>query len=101
EQRHAEGALLESATKRGGRVDLSFEPLDLRLHVPFTISRGTQTVANNLRVTLTAGGDTGLGEAAPAEHYGESDGSVHAFLERLQPLLAEHDSLPISVLHEL
>lgn len=84
-------------------MDLSFEALDLKLHAPFTISRGTQLVAENIRVCLTDGQREGLGEAAPTEHYGELRGTALAYLELLRPLL--NDGLepsgcpPISVLH--
>ncbi len=80
-------------------MDLSFETLDLKLHFPFTISRGTQFIADNVQVRLTDGDCTGLGEAAPSEHYGELQGSVLAFLDRLRPRLADASNLPIHALH--
>jgi L-alanine-DL-glutamate epimerase-like enolase superfamily enzyme len=83
-------------------VDLSFETLDLTLHVPFTISRGTQLTANNVKVCLTENGSTGLGEAAPSRHYGELQDSVLAFLERLRRELdGETAALPIATLHDV
>jgi L-Ala-D/L-Glu epimerase len=82
-------------------MDLSFETLDLKLHFPFTISRGTQLIADNVQIRLSDGDFTGLGEAAPAEHYGETQGSVLAFLERLRPHLAQFPSLPIHTLHQI
>jgi L-Ala-D/L-Glu epimerase len=82
-------------------VNLSFEPLDLELSVPFTIARGTQLHANNVSVEITAGGHCGTGEAAPAEHYGEFQQTVLAFLARLKPQLAEISTPAISTLHEL
>lgn len=82
-------------------MDLSFEALDLTLHVPFTISRGTQLVADNVQVSLRADELSGIGEAAPSEHYGELQGTVLAFFERLRPLLAEAQTLPITRLHAL
>ena len=60
-------------------MDLSYEPLDLRLHEPFTIARGTELLANNVQVTLSQDGVTGIGEAAPSEHYGELQATVIAF----------------------
>jgi len=80
-------------------MDLSFEPLDLKLHVPFTIARGTQLLADNVQVRLSDAELTGIGEAAHSSQYGELRGSVLAFLEHLQSQLAEAPALPISVLH--
>ncbi|MGI8827733.1 MAG: dipeptide epimerase [Chloroflexota bacterium] len=80
-------------------MDLHFRTLDLPLRVPFTIARGTQSIADNVAVRLTSGDHTGLGEAAPSEHYGELQTTVLAFLERLRDQLAPFDTLPISTLH--
>lgn len=82
-------------------MDLSFEPLTLTLRVPFTISRGTQLVANNVRVQLGDGAVTGTGEAAPSSHYGELQGTVLAYLAQLQPVLEEAEALSPSTLHPL
>jgi L-alanine-DL-glutamate epimerase-like enolase superfamily enzyme len=81
-------------------MELSYETLDLKLHRPFTISRGTQHYAYNVCTALRDGTHTGIGEAAPAEHYGEIQTTVLAVLAYLQPLLAE---LPLSLttLHEV
>ncbi len=75
-------------------MELSYETLDLKLHRPFTISRGTQHYAYNVRVDLRDGDASGLGEAAPAEHYGEIQTTVLAVLAYLQPLLG---GLPFSL----
>jgi L-alanine-DL-glutamate epimerase-like enolase superfamily enzyme len=91
----------------GGQMDISFQVFDLRLRVPFTISRGTQTVAENVRVCLTDGPYEGIGEAAPNEHYGELRDTVLAYLEHFRPILAEladptsrnSAAFPISALH--
>jgi L-alanine-DL-glutamate epimerase-like enolase superfamily enzyme len=82
-------------------MNLTFTPLDLKLHHPFTISRGTQLHANNVQTTLADGTHTGIGEAAPAEHYGEFQATVLAFLERFRPALAEMPTPIISTLHDL
>ena len=80
-------------------MDLQYHPLDLTLRMPFTIARGTQTVASNVRVELCDGDLTGLGEAAPSEHYGEMQATVCAFLDELSPRLDRR--FPITVLHEM
>jgi L-alanine-DL-glutamate epimerase-like enolase superfamily enzyme len=82
-------------------MDLTFATLDLKLHEPFTISRGTQLYANNVRLTLGDGELTGIGEAAPSEHYGEFQETVLRFLERLRPGLAEAGAPTISTLHQI
>ena len=83
-------------------MDLSYEPLDLRLREPFTIPRGTQLVANNVQVTLSQDGVTGIGEAAPSEHYGELQATVLAFLSAFQSRLSEiRAAVPLQTLHEL
>jgi L-Ala-D/L-Glu epimerase len=81
-------------------MNLTYEPLRLTLHEPFTISRGTATAAENLIVTLSSDGVTGIGEAAPDEHYGEFAGTVEAYLGRLQDVL-RGDVPPITALHAL
>jgi L-alanine-DL-glutamate epimerase-like enolase superfamily enzyme len=75
-------------------MELSYETLDLKLHRPFTISRGTQYYAHNVCTVLRDGDLSGLGEAAPAEHYGEIQSTVLAVLAFLQPLLGD---LPLSL----
>ncbi len=77
---------------------LSSEPLDLKLHVPFTIARGTRLFANNVRVQLAGGEHIGLGEAAPNAHYGELQGTALAFLEQASSTIGEV-ALPITALH--
>ncbi|GAC1323884.1 MAG: dipeptide epimerase [Chloroflexota bacterium] len=82
-------------------MDLSFDTLDLALSQPFTIARSTQVVAENVQVRLSSGEHTGLGEAAPSEHYGELQGTVTAFLEALRARLPDGDVLSLSALHRL
>lgn len=83
-------------------MELTYEPLHLTLHEPFTIARGTQLAAHNVRVTLTQDGIDGIGEAAPSEHYGELQGTVIAFLASLGTRLADEPAaLPLSTLHKL
>lgn len=83
-------------------MDLSYEPLELRLHEPFTIARGTQLGAQNVRVTLSQDGATGIGEAAPDEYYGELQATVIAFLNAFAPRLSEQPAaVPLHTLHQL
>jgi L-alanine-DL-glutamate epimerase-like enolase superfamily enzyme len=82
-------------------MELSFEALELKLHEPFTISRGTQLYAENVRVTLDHGSIQGIGEAAPSEHYGELQATVLAFLQQLQLELRKTGTRPVTTLHEI
>jgi L-alanine-DL-glutamate epimerase-like enolase superfamily enzyme len=82
-------------------MDLSWQPLELRLTFPFTISRGTQLTANNIHVCLQDGHHVGMGEAAPSNHYGELQGSVLAFLHELRSRLSDTYRLSITALHQV
>ena len=57
-------------------------PLDLPLARPFTISRGSKSVAANVLVEVEHEGINGLGEAAPNRRYGQSQQSVLQAFER-------------------
>ncbi len=61
-------------------MKLTFRPFDLKLTTPFRISRHVQYVAENVIVEITHEGVTGIGEAAPSEHYGEVRGTTLAAL---------------------
>lgn len=76
----------------------SAETLDLKLHLPFTIARGTRHFANNVLVRLGDGEHTGLGEAAPNAHYGELQGTALAFLQQAATTL-DGQFPPIASLH--
>ncbi|SFG46576.1 L-alanine-DL-glutamate epimerase [Halopelagius inordinatus] len=61
-----------------------FERASFPLADDFTIARGTQTEAENVVVRITDdGGMTGVGAAAPSEHYGETADTVEAVLPAL------------------
>ncbi|QKG93392.1 dipeptide epimerase [Halorubrum salinarum] len=65
-------------------LDAEFERVSLPLDDPFTISRGTQTEAENVVVRITdEAGMTGVGGAAPSAHYGETADTVTAVLPAL------------------
>ncbi|HCF99909.1 MAG TPA: dipeptide epimerase [Chloroflexi bacterium] len=83
-------------------MDLAFEPVELQLHDPFTIARGTQVLAETVHLTLTQDDSSGIGEAAPSPHYGELGSTVLVYLAALNDRLAEVDApLSISALHAL
>ncbi|SFR55121.1 dipeptide epimerase [Halogeometricum limi] len=61
-----------------------FERVSYPLADAFTISRSTQTEAENVVVRVTDdGGMTGIGAAAPSAHYGETADTVEAVLPEL------------------
>lgn len=65
-------------------LDAEFERVSMPLENPFTISRGTQTEAENVVVRVTdEAGMTGVGGAAPSSHYGETADTVVAVLPDL------------------
>ena len=65
-------------------LETGFERVSLPLANPFTISRGTQTAAENVVVRVTDdAGMTGVGGAAPSAHYGETADTVEAVLPDL------------------
>ncbi len=53
-------------------MHIDAKPIDLKLTVPFRISRGVQYTSPNAIVQINHEEFTGLGEASPAEYYGES-----------------------------
>jgi L-Ala-D/L-Glu epimerase len=61
-------------------MKLDRKPFDLKLTTPFRISRHVQYTAANVLAQVTHEGVTGIGEAAPSEHYGENRGTVLATL---------------------
>ena len=56
---------------------------------PFTISRGTNTSAEVIVVTIDHDGVTGRGECVPYHRYNESISSVTAQIENTVPMLSE------------
>jgi L-alanine-DL-glutamate epimerase-like enolase superfamily enzyme len=65
------------------------KPLDLKLTVPFRISRGVQEISPNVVVQVQHGEYTGYGEAAPDDYYGESPQSVRACVAMFAPHLGD------------
>lgn len=65
------------------------QPLDLKLTVPFRISRGVQEVSPNVVVRLQHGDVTGYGEASPTEYYGESPASIMACMDMFAGALGD------------
>jgi len=53
-------------------MHIDAKPIDLKLTMPFRISRGVQYTSPNVIVQINHEDYTGYGEAAPDEYYGES-----------------------------
>jgi L-Ala-D/L-Glu epimerase len=70
-------------------VELVYRDVTHALGAPFRISRSTDVEVQLVEVSLTADGHTGLGEASPQDHYGESIASASLFLDECRPLLGE------------
>jgi len=68
-------------------MKLTFQPMDLQLLHPFTISRSTKKIVPSMLVMLEQDGIVGYGEASPSERYGESQGTVAGFLQRIDLML--------------
>ncbi|HEY4481476.1 MAG TPA: hypothetical protein VI489_01345, partial [Candidatus Brocadiaceae bacterium] len=77
-------------------MNLSFQPLDLKLRHTFQIAREIRDVQNNIIVLLKdEDGITGLGEAAPTSFFGEDIKSVSSVLAQSIDLLKNADPFHI------
>jgi len=74
-------------------MPLAQQPLNLHLATPFTIARGTQTEAHNVLVRLDREGVEGIGEAAPSEHYGDTQASSSHFIAMAAEAVSGSESL--------
>jgi len=63
---------------------LDITPVSSPLKAAFTISRGSKTSAETVRVKVHQGGSTGWGECVPYGRYGETVESVTATIETLR-----------------
>lgn len=70
-------------------VKVATRIVELELAETFTISRGTQDVAEVVHLEVEHRGERGFGEAAPTDHYDESPASAQAFLEQHAELLGD------------
>lgn len=65
------------------------EPIDLDLIHAFQIARSSDTIKQNVIVSLTDSGFVGFGEAAPSLYYGESQSGVIEALRPVDGILSE------------
>ncbi len=88
-------------TLRSGKLNLSFEPYELKLRHSFNLAKSSRTTTPDVQVRLEYDGIVGYGEASMPPYLGESIDSVCAFLSKLDlsqfsdPFLIEdiHDYL--------
>ncbi|HEY5086842.1 MAG TPA: dipeptide epimerase [Gemmatimonadaceae bacterium] len=73
-------------------MKLTWERVSLRTKLPFVIARWSYAGHENVIVSISDDGVTGMGEAAPNRYYGESPDSVVAALERYRPLVEAAES---------
>ncbi len=73
-----------NAVSPDGKMKLTFEPVDLQLRYPFTVSGYSRTVTPSVRTRIEYEGVAGYGEAAMPQYLGESQASVVDFLKRVK-----------------
>lgn len=77
---------MESATRattKNGRLNLSFEPYELKLRHAFNLARSQRTTTPGVQVRIEYDGLVGYGEASMPPYLGENVASVTEFLSRL------------------
>ena len=82
-------------------MQIDAKPIDLKLTVPFRISRGVQYTSPNAIVQVTHEDFTGYGEASPAEYYGESLETVLACIALFAGNLGNDPFLIEDIMHNL
>ena len=70
-------------TTRSGRLNLSFEPYELKLRHSFNLARSQRTTTPDVQVQLEYDGIIGYGEASMPPYLGENVESVTKFLSSL------------------
>lgn len=70
------GSATKKTSTRSGRLNLSFEPYELRLRHAFNLARYQRTTTPDVQVKLEYDGLVGYGEASMPPYLGESVESV-------------------------
>lgn len=73
-------------------IELSTQPYELPLKHVFTIARGSTTIRDTLIVSLSAGGQTGYGEATANSYYNATIPELQADIESARPLIEPFDA---------
>ena len=79
----ATGPTATKAAPRSGRLNLSFEPYELKLRHAFNLARNQRTTTPDVQVQIEYDGVVGYGEASMPPYLGESVESVCKFLNSL------------------
>ena len=77
------GSLSAQTRSGGGKMKLTFKPMDLKLRYPFTIANFSRTSTPDVLVEIEYDGLVGYGGASLPPYLGESKESVCAFLNRV------------------
>lgn len=86
-------------TTRSGRLNMSFEPYELKLRHSFNLARSQRTTTPGVQVRIEYDGLVGYGEASMPPYLGENVESVCNFLGRLD-LAQFTDPFRIEDIHE-
>lgn len=86
-------------TGRSGKLNLSFEPYELKLRHSFNLAKYSRTTTPDVQVKLEYDGIVGYGEASMPPYLGESVDSVTSFLSKLD-LAQFSDPFRIEDIHE-
>ena len=84
---------------RSGRLNLSFEPYELKLQHAFNLAKFSRTTTPDVQVQIEFDGIIGYGEASMPPYLGESVASVTKFLSSLD-LAQFTDPFRIEEIHE-
>jgi len=86
-------------TARSGRLNLSFEPYELKLRHAFNLARNQRTTTPDVQVQIEYDGIIGYGEASMPPYLGESVESVCKFLNSID-LAQFSDPFRLAEIHE-
>jgi L-alanine-DL-glutamate epimerase-like enolase superfamily enzyme len=92
------GTVVDSS-HRSGRLNLSFEPYELKLKHAFNLAKYQRTTTPDVQVQLEYDGIIGYGEASMPPYLGESVASVMEFLGKLD-LAQFSDPFRIEEIHD-
>lgn len=84
---------------KSGKLNLSFEPYELKLRHSFNLAKYSRTTTPDVQVRLELDGIVGYGEASMPPYLGESVDSVTSFLSKLD-LSQFSDPFRIEEIHE-
>ncbi len=84
-------------TTRSGRMNLSFEPYELRLRHAFNLAKNQRTTTPGVQVRVECDGIVGYGEASMPPYLGENVQSVCDFLSQVD--LTQFDPFAMEDIH--